>query len=381
MTIALTARVARGLEWVSADEIATRLPTGQMTLGRREVRFTLPELEPAVGALRTVDDVFVRAGALDGVGRDRRAPSMVGEGVRRLDLTGAVATVGAFRELPDRPAFDVVASLDGDRRFNRYDLEDALGATLGPMIRGRYGSHRDGPPPPSDLTFRVAVAGEVAEITVRLAVRPLHRRPWKHDTGPATLHPPAAAALLRLIGPRMTVCDPFCGDGTIPIEARLAANPVRAAGSDLDDRRVANARANASRAGVALSWAMADATRGPWRLGPDGAWVTHPPWNRAVHARGGATASLVPAWVEGLRLLGPTGTLAVLVEDGGEVDPELGPAGWRTLLNQRTRLAGRVCRLVIAVPIDGPDRDPLSPTLRSWRWRAADEGLVTESGF
>lgn len=334
MTIAVTARVARGLEWVSADEVATDLPAEQVTLGRREVRFTLPELE-TVGALRTVDDVFVQVGALGSVGRDQRTPAVVGAGAHGLDVAGAVATIGAFRDLPDRPAFDVVASLDGDRRFNRYDLEDALGATLGPTIDGRYGSHRDGPPPRSDLTFRVAVAGEVAEITVRVGIRPLHRRPWKQDTAPATLHPPVAAALLRLTGPRTTVVDPFCGDGTIPIEARLAASPARAAGSDLDGRRVANARANAAQARVALPWVRADATQGPWRPGPDAAWVTHPPWNRAVHARGGVRTTLTPAWVEGLRLLGPTGTLAVLV-DGREGDTNLREAGWRSLLTQQT---------------------------------------------
>lgn len=381
MTIAVTARVARGLEWVSADEIATGLPAGQVTLRRREVRFSLPELQPAIGALRTVDDVLVRAGTVGGVGRDRRTPAVVGAGVRGLDVAGAIAAIGALREVPDRPAFDVVASLDGDRRFNRYDLEEALGATLGSTIDGRYGSHRDGPPPPSDLTFRVAVAGEVAEITVRVGVRPLHRRPWKRDTAPATLHPPMAAALLRLAGPRTTIVDPFCGDGTIPIEARLAAGTDRAAGSDLDGRRVANAGANAARAGVALPWVRADATRGPWRPGPDAAWVTHPPWNRAVHSRGGVTATLAPAWLEGLRLLGPTGTLAVLVEGGGDGDAELGPAGWHSLLTQQARLAGRVCRLVVAVPLDGPERDPVSPTLRSWRQRAVEDGLVTATGF
>ena len=109
--------------------------------------------------------------------------------------------------------------------------------------------------------------------------------------------------------------------------------------------------------------------------------MTNPPWNRAVPARGGVAATLGPAWVEARRLLGPTGTLAVIADAEIDVDAELGPAGWRPRLAQQVRLAGRVCRLVVAAPVDGPERDPISPALRSWRQRAEDEGLVTATGF
>ncbi len=384
MTIDVTVRVTRGLEWVAADEIATCLPAGHVRLGRREIRFTLPELQAAVGALRTVDDAFVRVGAVRGVGKDRRAPAVVGAGVSRLDLAGAVTGIRAFRELPDRPAFDVVASLDGDRRFNRYDLEDSLGAALSLVIDGRYGSRRDGPPPPSDLTVRVVVAGEGAEIMVRLGARPLHRRPWKTNTAAATLHPPAAAALLRMTGPRARIVDPFCGDGTIPIEAGATASPVPAAGSDLDGRRLSNARANAGRAGLAgldLPWVRADAARAPWHPGPDAACVTNPPWNRAVPGRGRLAAGLAPAWVESRRLLGPTGTLALIVDAGIDLNAELEPAGWQPVLVQQARLAGRLCRLVVAVAGDGPGQDPVSQALRSWRQRAVDAGLIAGNDF
>ncbi|MGI8750912.1 MAG: hypothetical protein ACR2MN_01065 [Acidimicrobiales bacterium] len=109
--------------------------------------------------------------------------------------------------------------------------------------------------------------------------------------------------------------------------------------------------------------------------------MTHPPWNRAAFARGGVAAGLAPAWVEGLRLLGPTGTLTVLVEAAADTEAELATAGWRPVLTQEIRLAGRVCRVVVAVPSEGPERDPVSATLRSWRQRAMNDGLVTKSGF
>ncbi|MDQ6783322.1 MAG: RNA methyltransferase [Actinomycetota bacterium] len=379
MTIGLTARTARGLEWVSADEIASRLAPVQVTLAPREVRFTVAHLDPAVTALRTVDDVFVRVGALRGIGGDRRTPALLAAAAVRLDLASAVSHIRARRHVATHPAIDVVVSIEGDRRFNRYDLEDALGEALSPVVDGTYGPRRNGSPPPSDLTVRVVVAGERAEVMVRIAALPLHRRPWKLATEPGTLHPPAAASLLRLSGLRRTVVDPFCGDGTIPIEAAMGG--LRAEGSDLAGRRLANAQANAVRAGVAVGWARADAAQGPWRPGGDAAWVTNPPWNRTVQARGGVQDSLAPAWGEARRLLGPSGTLSVIVDADIDVDADLRAAGWRPAAAQQARMAGRVCRLVIAVPTDGPDRDPLSPTLRKWRRQAQADGLVTDTGF
>ncbi len=381
MTVGLTARVVRGLEWVAADEIDLCLTASHVVLGPREVRFTVAELGAAVTALRTVDDVFVRVGTLRGVGRDRRTSALVAAAAARLDLASALASVRTLRPVARRPGFDVVASIDGDRRFNRYDLEDALGDALSPTIGGHYGSRRAGPPPPGDLSVRVAVAGERAEVMVRVSSGPLHRRPWKRNTAPATLHPPVAAALLRLAGCLGSVVDPFCGDGTIPIEAVLAGGPIWAAGSDLDSPRVANARANAQRAGLALPWVRADAARVPWRPAPGGAWVTNPPWNRSVPAAGGVVATLTSAWSEARRVLGPTGTLAVIVDADIGLDTELAPAGWRAVVTQHARLAGRLCRLVIAVPSDGPGRHPLSPTLQAWRQQSASDGLVTATGF
>ena len=109
--------------------------------------------------------------------------------IAELDWHTALGHVGKLRQLPDRPLFDVVASLDGRRTFNRYDLENATGAALAPILRGRHlartGTAR--PDGDSDLTVRLFVHGPDAAVALRLADRPLHRRPWKLDTGPGTL--------------------------------------------------------------------------------------------------------------------------------------------------------------------------------------------------
>ena len=50
---------------------------------------------------------------------------------------------------------------------------------------------------------------------------PLHKRGWRVDSVPATLHESLAAALLLLKGyhAEQILCDPFCGSGTFLIEA------------------------------------------------------------------------------------------------------------------------------------------------------------------
>lgn len=380
VNVDLTARVGRGLEWVCADEIAALAGATDVTMAAREVRFTAPNLGPAITGLRTADDVFVRLGTVRGVGRDRRAPVHLARAVAGLDAVDAIDLVRDQRPVAVQPGLDVVASVQGDRRFNRYDVEDAVGLALGRHLGMDHRSRRSGQPAPSDLSLRVSLDGDRAEVGLRVATRPLHRRTWKRSTGPATLHPPAAAALVRLAGPSDVLIDPFCGDGTIPIEAALAGRRA-VTGADLDPARLAHARANAWRAGVAVSLACADAARGPWR--PEGATacVTNPPWDRAVRAGGQLAAGLAAAWIEAGRLLEPSGTLAVIADAELTLASDLEGAGWVPALNQQVRLAGRVCRLMITVPDAGAPNDPISASLRAWQDRALHLGLITRTGF
>ena len=80
--------------------------------------------------------------------------------------------------------------------------------------------------------------------------------------------PPADARLL----------DPFCGTGTIAIEAKLARPDLAVAASDLDPRAVAAARRNAIAAGVDVTPTVCDACDAL----PATLIVTNPPWGRAV---------------------------------------------------------------------------------------------------
>src|SRR5439155_5335261 len=99
-----------------------------------------------------------------------------------------------------------------------------------------------------------------------------------------SLHPPLARALALLAGlrPAATLVDPFCGTGTIAIEAKLACPELQASASDLDPEAVDAARRNAAAAGIELELVVRDAGELP----AADRVATNPPWEEAVATAG-----------------------------------------------------------------------------------------------
>jgi 23S rRNA G2445 N2-methylase RlmL len=370
------ARSVHGLEWVAADEVAARLgAAGRPVLARREVVFDLPRLEPAVLGLRTVDDAFLLVGRLDGIGTTKDTVAPFARRLAGLPWSDRLAALHALRPVPEGPRFDVVASLSGPRSYNRFAVENAAGAALAPVLGGRHLARttEGRPPGEPDLTVRVFVRDATATVALRLGDRPLHRRDYKQDTGPGTLHPPVAAALARLVG-LADGCvgrDPFCGDGTIPIEAALAYPGARILASDLDPDRVAAARRNAARAGVTIEASVADAV-GPAAVSHSvDAVLTNPPWNLAVDARGGLAGSIEPFWRRLPEILAADGRLCAITDADLDVPGTLRRMGYGVGLATRVRLAGRVSDVILA----GRAAPALPSGLAAWRRLALAAGV------
>jgi tRNA (guanine6-N2)-methyltransferase len=369
----LLVRCVHGLEWVCADEVAHLPGATRMQFARREVMVQVPALGPAVLGLRTADDVFLAVGS--GLGA---TPDEITSVLSRLPWEERVDDVGALRAVPHAPILDVVAALEG-HRFSRFAVEHAVGPALAARLGGSYlrrpAEGRE--PGEPDLTVRVSVRNGVATAAIRLAAQPLHRRDWKQDTGPGTLHPPVAAALARLASPELgeTVLDPFCGDGTITIETALGFPEVRVTGHDLDPDRLANAARNAERAGVSVTLAQADAGR-------PGAHadivVTNPPWNLAVDAAGALGGGLDPFWRRLPGLLTRTGQFVAVTDASLEAPAALVREGIALGLATRVRLAGRVSDVVLASPTHHPE---LPGPMAAWRQRAIAAGVVSADGF
>ncbi|XVV02557.1 TRM11 family SAM-dependent methyltransferase [Actinosynnema sp. CA-248983] len=273
--VRLVARTVRGVESVAAQEIAG---VGVVeSLGHREVWFSAVP-GPAVLRLRCVDDVFLVAAVVSGIGRSRADLRLLTAAMASVDVRGVVGLSGEFGVRRVWSTVDVSGSFLGRRNFTRYDVEDAVGepvaAALGVAYHGRRGGRV---PPAGGLPWRVMVDGDRAVVGLRVAAKPLHRRGYRRVSRPGALHPPVAAAMVRLAGSGQRVVDPFCGTGTIAIEAALLGATVL--GVDVEPAAVAAGVVNtpgwlAGRVG----WAVGDAGRLPVASGSVDLVVGNPPW-------------------------------------------------------------------------------------------------------
>ena len=172
-------------------------------------------------------------------------------------------------------------------RFLEQRVKDAVVDRFRARTGRRPGVDREG----ADLGIHVHLFRDRCTLSVDTSGHALHRRGWRRHQGRAPLAETLAAALVRLSGwdRRAPLLDPFCGTGTIPIEAALLARNVapglfaegfgferwpghdarawererreareaarvpsklRIVGSDRDPERIREARENAEAAGV-----------------------------------------------------------------------------------------------------------------------------------
>ena len=381
---AIIARSVHGLEWVCAGEVShADADVSCVRLSRRQVDFEVGTIASWLLGLRTADDVFVRLAIIDGVGRTKRDLPALGHAAAALDWVRALDCIRTVRELPEHGSFDVVASIEGRRGYNRFAVERSIGLAIAPVLGATFVERGDGARAgaDSDWTVRAFVRGDHVTIAARLARKPLHRRGYKVSTGPGTLHPPVAAALVAVGAPAAgALADPFCGDGTIAIEAALARPQLRIMASDVDPVRVDNARKNAARAGVDIGTHLADAAGFADTVTDVNAIITNPPWGQAVPPGGQLRSSgheFFPALGAALR---PDGVLCCITDADLDVPDLIAEQGWQLGLAQRIRLAGRVADVSVAAPPGRPG--PILPaSLADWRLRAMADGVITEAGF
>ncbi|GGO77354.1 RNA methyltransferase [Nonomuraea cavernae] len=352
------ARAVRGIEPLVAAEISG---LGRVRATRhREVWFETAEPGPGLLGLRTADDVLLVAAVVDGVGRDRSALERLGRAAREIDapgllrlrrrITGAARRADGEAREQGGPSpltgVEVSASFVGRRNYTRFDLEDSVGAALARPLGLPYHPRRDGGVPPGgSLAWRVTVEDDQAVIALRVADRPLHRRPYKLGTVAGTLHPPMAAAMARLagIGGAGTVLDPCCGAGTTLIEAHALAPGACLLGVDRDPLALRTAAANAARASSgrsAFGWALGDAGRLPVPDGGVERVLVNPPWGRQVAPSGALARDAGLLWRELWRVLAGDGVAVALLHEGAPGATGV-PPGFEVERTLEVSLAGR----------------------------------------
>jgi putative N6-adenine-specific DNA methylase len=207
--VALAAATTFGLEAVTSGELE-RLGYGERTVENGRVCFTgrLEDIPRCNLWLRTTDRLLVRLAEFPAESFDQ-----LFESVRALDWAEL---------LPEEARFPVTARSRHSKLTSLPACQATVKKGIVEALRRRYRREmfpENGP----TYTVDLALNRDRALLTLDTSGQGLHRRGYRRRAGEAPLRETLAAALVLLSRwePARVLADPFCGSGTIPIEAAL----------------------------------------------------------------------------------------------------------------------------------------------------------------
>ncbi|MEF8823762.1 MAG: THUMP domain-containing protein [Desulfohalobiaceae bacterium] len=165
----------------------------------------------------------------------------------------------------------------GEHGFSSVDVERQAGSVL----QKRYGLRVDLEGYEEEV--RIAIRGEKCSVALQRTRTSISSRHKLRYAPMAALRANIAYAMLRLAAPTQNLLDPFCGSGTILLEAAEAFPGVALYGCDVNEEAVAGARENAEAEGLSLDIRRVDARvlARSYTPGFD-AVVTNPPYGLRV---------------------------------------------------------------------------------------------------
>ena len=297
-----------GLEAPIADELK-RLGMANVASENGRVYFTGDESAVACANvnLRVGERVLVELGRFNAVTFEE-----LFQGVKAIRWEDIIPRDGAF---PVK-GYSLNSAL-----FSVSDCQKIIKKAIVERLRGVYGIDWF---PESAETYQVqfSIMKDNVSVCLDTSGEGLHKRGYRPAHNAAPLKETMAAAMVRLsrYRGRDDFCDPFCGSGTIPIEAALIARNIapglhrsfaaqswrtidpavwrdareaartkefhgeyNIVGSDIDPKAVAIARENAERAGVSdiVRFEVADAAAFDRRT-ERGVIVTNPPYGERI---------------------------------------------------------------------------------------------------
>lgn len=163
-----------------------------------------------------------------------------------LDAIKARITHTQILPLESAERFRVTAQRTGTHDFTSMDIAREVGAALYERYRVRVDLEG------YDVNVRVQLIDTMLVIGIQHTRESLARRYDRAYIQRATLKGTLAYAMLRLAraADARTILDPFCGSGTILLEAAQAYPHLTLYGGDRDVRAVAGARENIARANL-----------------------------------------------------------------------------------------------------------------------------------
>lgn len=228
----------------------------------------------------------------------------------------------AIDEMEKAKRFRVTSQRTGEHEFGSMDAQRVAGAAL----VERYGTAVD--LEHFDTEVRVDAMGDTWLIGVQLTRDSLDKRyPWVYRPR-VTLRTTVAYGMLRLAGiapapddaaPNSgpTVLDPFCGSGTILIEAADIHPGIRCFGVDREPEAVEGAIANARAAGVDARIEVREGDArdiaAAYPVGSVDALVTNPPFGVRLGRRVNFTDLYRKLLAGAAQVVRPEGRIVVLV--------------------------------------------------------------------
>jgi len=196
-----------------------------------------------------------------------------------------LASSCSWDELLGVPFAVSVRKIKGFPRTSSLELAASVADGIADVIRGRCIIDLKRP----KALVRLITSPEVSVLGLQLLatrgdrhrIRSKSYKPFKHG---AAITPEEGGVLVNLTGWRSPLLDPFCGSGTIVIEACLRG--LEAVGLDINPRIARGAHLNIrsfscdARGHVVVG----DATLLPFRHGAFGSIATNPPYDRLLHS-------------------------------------------------------------------------------------------------
>jgi 23S rRNA G2445 N2-methylase RlmL len=310
MIVPVFALMNRGLESISAAEIAALSDTRITEIAYRRIEAESSELRPLAELLRTVDDVFIKLATWHDVGHERRWLANFTERSQQLEASNYLPLLRKLRVIShSHTRFSVTVNFVGKRNYSSPEVKTAV--AQGIMRRHPQWTYAEDDRD-ANLNFRVFIEHQTALVGLRIGAYPLHRREYKSHHQPGALKPTVAAAMLQLAGvqPGAQVMDPFCGSGTILIEAALIG--ARAVGGDIDSKAVKGAWLNCQQADVDATVYYGDAHRVPLANAAVENVVSNMPWDRQVQVEDSLVRLYHRAFAEMQRITRSGGKIVLL---------------------------------------------------------------------
>ncbi|MEM2155839.1 MAG: DNA methyltransferase [Candidatus Jordarchaeales archaeon] len=176
-----------------------------------------------------------------------------------------------------------------------------------------------------------------------LGLRSLRYRPFMT---PSSMTPYIARTMVNLsrATPRDIFLDPFCGSGSILIEAALVG--CRIIGCDIDPRMVNGAKANLTYYGLNGELTLSDARHLPFSCADR--VVTDPPYGRAASTKGIPLKKLLQGFLSSVEsVLGKKGWLCMASPSNVDVESYMNMYGFQVIETYHIRVHESLTRKII----------------------------------